>query len=146
MYNVPANIQLLALVGLALSSWSQVERSMTALFVQISRMDVIRAIALFDGIVSFEVRLAILNRLMTFEDLSELDQETWVRLSKRLAKFYKRRHQLAHFGVGGNDRGEWTISPFLTYDNMHEGKRIHLTQGEVSERNGEFVQLSLALD
>ena len=40
---------------------------MTALFVSISGMPENRAVILFDGIISFEIRLSILDRLMAWK-------------------------------------------------------------------------------
>lgn len=145
---ITPNIQLLALVGLALSTWSQVERAMTELFSVISGMDRKRAAILFDGIINFETRLSILDRMMALEPVDEMEAETWTRLSKRLGRFYKKRHELAHFALGCNDKGEWTVSPFLTFETIifNEDQRKHLTTAVVSERNGKFVELALTID
>ncbi len=145
-------VQILALVGLSLSAWSQVERAMTDLFIVTSEMERRRAMAAFDGIISFEVRLSILDRMMAFQGLDELEAETWIRMSRRLSKFYKKRHELAHFALGARPPGEFVINPFLTYEKLWEsvGKDAAplkaLNIEAVSARKDEFIELALTLD
>ena len=91
--------ELFNMLGWCLSVWSQVEMQMTALFVSISGMPENRAVILFDGIISFEIRLSILDRLMALEAVSEVEREMWNRMSTRMSKAYKQRHELAHFSV-----------------------------------------------
>ena len=54
----------------------------------------------FGSIISFEVRLAICSRFMAPSSLEEVEQRIWRKMSARLSKFYKKRHEIAHFAIG----------------------------------------------
>ena len=120
---------------------------MTALFVVISGVAPQRkAVALVDGVNSFEVRLAMLNRLMEFEAADEVEAEMWARMARRLTRGYKKRHELAHFALITNGDAQWGVSPFMNYDKMIGETQGFLSLEKISERNRRFVVLSLAVD
>src|SRR5688500_9204338 len=80
----------------ALSTWTMVEIGLETLFGNIADIpDPRKAQALFGTIVSFETRLAVVNRLMTLEQVDGVEAEMWNRMSHRLKKFYGKRHELA---------------------------------------------------
>ena len=139
--------QLFTQLGLSLSSWSHVEMKMTALFSNISDMPGRKAVALFDAIISFEVRLALLDRMMMFETVDDIDQEMWSRFSARLSKAYKKRHQLAHFALTVG-QGEISITPFISLDKIigREGPAPPtLSASQIKLRTMRFIELSNAL-
>jgi hypothetical protein len=140
----PINVQTVAHVGLALSVWSQVEMTMTYLFSLISGMEGRKAIAMFDGIISFEVRLSILDTMMGFEKVDEVEAEMWQRMSSRLTKAYKKRHELAHFRLIGSDEG-LAISPFLTHHKLLANTQKTLSRAQIKERNHRFFAIDQAL-
>lgn len=142
----PPVVNVMALVGLSLSTWSQVERSLTHAFAVVSGMEARKAIAMFDSVISLEIRLAMLDRLMQFETHDEVEAEMWERLSVRITKSYKKRHELAHFTIATNLKGEWGVSPFLTFDKMFDPARTVLTQEVIRERHQRFFLVSEAID
>jgi hypothetical protein len=133
-------------LGVALSTWGQVEINLTGVFVQISEMKNVRkAIALFDGIINFELRLMILDRMMAHEAVDEVEREMWNRFSARLSKAYKKRHELAHFSLVGNQQHELCISPFLSIDKLYEAGDGHvksLTARQIQVRGARFIELA----
>lgn len=136
-----ADPQLLCAIALTLASWSRVEGRLLDLFRAISETrNVGKADALFDGIISFEIRLGICNRLMALEKSSEVEQRMWAKLSERLTKGYKRRHELAHFGLlpSGN---EIQVVPFPTTSNILSGRYKALTLSQVEKRRESFYGL-----
>ena len=140
----PGETSLLRAVGAALSNWSLVELQLSGLFCNLSRIEQRQARAIFDGIISFEVRLGICDRLMAFQPVSELEAEMWTRLSARLSKFYKKRHELAHFSVLHSDSGAVAIAPFLTSAAIG-GKVRELSTDQIRERSGKFIELHMAV-
>jgi len=138
--------RLLSGVGGALANWSMVELQMGLLFTILSDIpDRDKAVAIFDGVISFDTRLAILDRLMRFEtDLSETEAEMWTRLSQRLSKFYKKRHELAHFSLSESG-GKLAIAPFLTYEKLFNKSVRYLSVEQVAERGEKFTELESAL-
>src|SRR5690242_15628672 len=88
-------------IGMALSTWSAVEIILSDLFANMVEMkNGNKAHALFATIISFETRLQVLDRLMTYEGVDPVEMEMWARMSARLSRYYKKRHELAHFGIG----------------------------------------------
>ena len=107
-----------------------------------------KAHVIFDTIVSFETRLQIVDSLMAEEGLSELDLETWAKCSSRLMKFYKKRHQLAHFSIVAeiHDKGQTLrFSPFLTFGKMMRREFKYLSVDEINERKDKFRDLQRAV-
>lgn len=122
-----------------------VELALSNLFAQISNsQDQNRAHALFAAILSFDARLAVCDRLMGLETLSDLDREMWAKMSARLSKYYRKRHELAHFTIEPTEKAP-RISPFYTYDKfIHETER-YLTEADIRVRSEKFVELHMAL-
>lgn len=142
---VPQSTQLLALIGLAISTWQQTERSMTELFAIVSDMPSAKAVSLFDGIINFKIRLLILDRMMALEGLSALDMETWLCMSRALRHGYDNRHKLAHFGLVGTPEGI-AISPFLTLEKSLAVTREALHEKDIKQRHDEFLGLALSVE
>lgn len=136
---------LLKAVGAALHNWSLVEIQLSTLFAALSDVpDQNKAHAIFAAILSFDARLAVCDRLMKLENLDELHKEMWTKMSARLSKFYKKRHEVAHFTVGYSGDEE-VINPFFTQEKwIYENVR-HLTVAQIRERSEKFVQLHLAV-
>lgn len=144
--DVSPTMKLLAAVGAALGAWSIVEIQLCALFYSIADMrSQDKARALFDGIISFEIRVGVVDRLMETEAVDAVEAEMWRRMSAKLTKCYKKRHQIAHFTVL-NDPPEVTIAPFFTLTKMNTGTATNLTAKEVFERTQKFGDLTKALN
>ena len=134
-------------VGGALANWSLVELELASLFSILAGIpNQKKAYAAFDVIVSFEVRVAICDRLMAFEEVEEVEAEMWNRLSAKLSASYKKRHQLAHFVVFHYDSGAVAISPFYTWTKFAEGTDKKLSTKEIRERSAKFIQLHKAIN
>jgi hypothetical protein len=135
-------------IGKALSTWSMVEMGLAKVFSNISTIcDSHRAYALFDSIINFDARLAVVDRLMTLEQVDEVEAEMWKRMSVRLGKFYSKRHELAHFTLGLDRAENPILLPFTTIDKMlHPQGQKQLTVAQVKERSKKFVELQAALN
>lgn len=131
-------------VGSSLHTWSLVELQMAIFFAELMGFDNDRrSHAIFGAIVSFEVRLAICDRLVALQPLSELDQELWSRVSSKLRVLYKKRHAIAHFTVS-TDNVE--IRPFLTTEKLRTGEGIStLNIAQILERSKKFIELRESL-
>ena len=133
-------------IGAALSNWSLVELQIASLFSTLSSIpDQRKSYAIFDGIVSFEVRLGLCDRLMEFETVDEVEAEMWRRLSARLGKFYKKRHQLAHFSMIQENDGNITISPFFNWTKLNDGGGARLSVEDIRMRSDKFIELHMAV-
>ena len=138
----PRYNQILYAVGSGLHSWSIVEIDLAHLFAALAKSN---PHELFGAIISFETRLAITDRLMSLNPLEELEREMWTKLSARLSKFYKKRHELAHFTLGQKDERD-VIYPFLTTANMRQPGKPCLDESQIQERIDRFMELSAALE
>ena len=137
--------ELFRAIGAALHNWSLVEMQLSGLFSTLSDIgDQKKSHALFDAIISFETRLAMCDRLMAFESADEVEAETWSRMSARLSKFYKKRHELAHFTMVAWAK-EPAISPFLTFEGMFSDQPRLLNLAQVRERSAKFIELHMAI-
>lgn len=134
---------LLATIGVCLTNWSLVELQMALLFqtILVAR-DPRKPGALFDTIISFDIRLAVLNRTMQFEDLSDADRALWHRLAARMAKLYKKRHEVAHFTLANDGV---SIAPFMTWNAAISGSQKYLQHSQVAERAVKFYELAEAM-
>lgn len=141
-----ATSTILAAVGQALNNWSIVELQMTTLFDILADMrNNSKARALFESVISFEVRLAMLNKMMAFEDLETEDARIWKKLSSKLTKTYKKRHEVAHFTILAS--GETVhISPFLTWEAFHADTHRLLSKDEILARGDKFIELAAAIN
>jgi hypothetical protein len=138
--------EILRAIGQALSNWSAVELQLSALFNMISDIrDTDKAAALFSAIIAFDARLAVVDRLMSMEKADAIEMEMWARMSARLSKFYKKRHELAHFSVDHDAAENPVISPFLSLDKIFNQTRRHLTVVEISERSAKFIELHMTI-
>lgn len=137
--------EILRAVGASLSNWSMVEMQLSTLFRFLSEMPDGKAHAAFDGIISFQIRLGLCDRLMALESLDSLEVEMWRRLSARLTKFYKKRHELAHFSLLHDDNGGVVIHPFLTFEKMLAKNRKGLSLAQIRERSEKFIELHMAI-
>ncbi|UDL89492.1 hypothetical protein LGH82_31320 [Mesorhizobium sp. PAMC28654] len=135
-------------VGAALSNWSMVELQLANLFSAAADMRSQRnAYAHFDTIISFDTRLAICDRLMSLEEVDEIESTMWTVLSAKLSKSYKKRHELAHFSARHDDDGETCIgiTPFNTWSKFAAGTDKILTILDIQERAKKFIDLHMAV-
>lgn len=106
-------------VGFTLHNWSMVEIQLGRLFALLSDMpDSRKAHALVDAVVSFEVRLALVNVMIASENCDDADKGIWQKVSERIRQAYKTRHSIAHFSMMGHTRKDGSeeikFHPFLT--------------------------------
>lgn len=139
--------QLLIQVGHGLLSWTQVETALSIVFGIASEIPRDKAHAIYDGIVAFEARLAVTDRVMEMELSDELDRETWARLSARIRKFYQKRHAMAHFALAMDKQGTITnkIAPFFTWQKHDQGRVQTLDLAQLEERTAKFRELEKAV-
>jgi hypothetical protein len=138
---------LMATVGFSLHAWAQVETVLGILFLEVSGIrHPYQAGAIFDSIVDFRSRLAMLDAAMEHSNASELELEIWTRLSARLRKLYKRRHEIAHFGISEADIVKaTTISPFFTFNKLLRRTHRTLTKGQIDVRGLQFAEAGAAV-
>jgi hypothetical protein len=138
------DVELMAAIGGALGSWSQVETGLEVFFCHASGiLSLEKATAVFGAIVAFEARLAVCDSIMAVEDVSDLEREMWARLSARIRKFYRKRHEVAHFSFVFE--GTPRISPFFTWGKEHSKQVKYLSAAQISERALKFTSLSQAV-
>jgi hypothetical protein len=130
---------ILACVGQALGNWSAIELQLSIVFGNASQMPREKARAMFDSIISFDVRMTILDAIMALEQVDEIEAEMWCRMSARLSRLYKKRHEVAHF-ILINDADAMKIGPFITYEKIHRGNVKRLTAEEIAARSKKFAQ------
>jgi hypothetical protein len=144
-------LQLALGVGTALSCWSGFEVRLTHLFAVLTDMpDQAKACALFDTIISFEVRLALCDRLMLSDDCDERHKAIWTKFKPRIEKLYKKRHGIAHFSIveATSKRGKRTVhlSPFLSQTKLVEGSASLLSAKDLKSRADEFDEAREAIE
>ena len=140
---------LMSSVGITLHAWSQVESGMAQLFWQVSGSDLEKAEAVFDTIVSFETRIAVLDAVIACDGLMpEEEKEVWTSLSARLRKLYKKRHEIAHFGVASpaDIVTGARIAPFFTWGKERHKTNKYLTHDQIMVRANSFTAASRAVN
>lgn len=145
--DLPSDTDLLTAIGRALAEWSLVEINLCQFFCSIAESKNDRkAVAIFDSIISFEVRISVCDRLMEMEDAPELDKEIWRKLSRRISKAYKKkRHPLAHFSIIYYNIGTVHILPFLTNEKIQTGNVRTISLEEINFSAEHFTDLIWAL-
>lgn len=142
---------LLSAIAGALAAWSKVEMKLALLFGIISTIpDRAKANAVFDAVVSFDARLAICDRLMPLQQFSELELEMWARMSAKLRKSYKKRHEVAHFTLGFDDIAKDgfnkpLIMPYFTWEKWLSRNAPTLDRSQVEERLQKFTEIEAAV-
>ncbi|ESY31589.1 hypothetical protein X749_07320 [Mesorhizobium sp. LNJC391B00] len=106
-----------------------------------------KAYAVFDAIISFDTRLAICDRLMSLEDIDEIEATMWAQLSAKLSKSYRKRHELAHFSAKFDDTGDTCIgiTPFFNWTKFATRTDKVLTVLDIRERSKKFIDLHMAV-
>ena len=141
----PENAPLLSAVGEAIGRWSTLEYQLSMLFNTISDMGRIeKSAALFDGIISLEIRLGICGRPIPFENLCEIETEMWFRLAAKITKAYAKRHKLAHFMIG-TLHDVPAILPFFTHDKWANNKQVYLKIDEIKSSGALFSEIAGAI-
>jgi hypothetical protein len=140
---------LMAEVGNTLNSWSTVETGMGLLFNSLTGpANINKSYAIFDAVVSFEVRVAVLDAAIELEPLfTEEEREVWACLSARLRKLYKKRHEVAHFTIKEklDPQNASAISPFFSWNKELRSTAKFLTAAQIRERADKFDQAALAV-
>lgn len=132
-------------VGRGLHAWSLVEMELADLFHCIVGWTNANPHVLFNAVINFDTRVVLCDRAMKFAHFDPVEREIWDKLSARLTKFYKKRHELAHFTLGKTDK-ESVIYPFLTTANIGDENLSRLTAKQIRERISKFVELRDALN
>jgi hypothetical protein len=135
-------------VGFALHSWSVVEEAMLRLFIALSDSPEHKAKAAFLAIHSFETRLDVCHALIGLNKHTAPEQSLWNRLYARLRKFYKKRHEIAHFAFinatrvrNGKPTQSLSLVPFWPTRTGEHG----LSLFEINERSRKFEDLAQAV-
>jgi len=134
-------------VGRCLGAWSSVERQLTLLFLSLhDKIDEpIPLVNVFNGVVSFEARLSMINSTIRHDErISEKFKTQWNPLFNKLFKTYKKRHEIAHFAIITDhtinpDSPATTLQPFY---NSFDPPRVGLTAKDLEERKVSFFDLS----
>jgi len=141
---------LMAAVGTALHAWSQVETGMAQLFWSVSGISGLgKSDAIFDAVISFETRLAILDAAIEHEEeMSEEEKRIWSRLSARLRKLYKKRHEVAHFSLASPEDivNGARIAPFFTWGKHRRQTTKYLTERQIIQRAAIFAASTSAVN
>jgi hypothetical protein len=82
---------------------------------------------------------------MQHEAIYGLESEMWAKLSAKLSRSYKKRHELAHFSINFDAAEKPVISPFLTDSKLISGTVRHLTLEQIRERSQKFIELHMAV-
>ena len=142
--------ELFSAIAVALMKWTRVELNVNLVFGLLCRIpDNRRVGAITDGIVSFPIRLSLCDRLMALEGLPELETEMWTRLSAKISKHYKKRHEIAHFNILATPRDNGLakpmLSPFFSYEKWMTQTAKYLSLDQVIERGEAFEELASAV-
>jgi hypothetical protein len=145
----PSNFDLLmSQVGHTLHFWNQVESAMGLLFTISSGIsDPLKAGALFDAVIAFEARIAVLGATISHQSvLGDTEKKIWSCLSAKLRKLYRKRHEVAHFSLLPEDMlsGEG-IRPYFTWNKHARQSAKYLTKPQLYERGQRFNQASQAV-
>jgi len=141
-------------VGRALQEWSQVEDYLFQIFCEVCGIrDGVKAAAVFGSIVAFDARLRVVDTLMRLELKGTEHLPVWSRLAARLAKFYKKRHELAHFSVmtkktgmpDGTQKVRVEFQPFYSMASAMTGRNKTLSSSEIELRIRHFEELREAV-
>ena len=142
--------ELYYLVGRCLGAWSSVERHLTILFLALlDKIDNPFPLAkVFDGVVSFEVRISILNLAIQNDPKSTDRFKTqWNALFNKLSKSYKKRHEVAHFAIVADHTSppevKVSLQPFFS---SWSGPGAGLTAKDLRQREESFLNLADRID
>ena len=143
MAKEPTDDAILRAVGAALHNWSLVELALASAFGKLLGLTM-HSQRIFGTIISFDTRVAICDQIAAANVADELDREIWAKISARLLKLYKKRHEVAHFTLGRRG-SEPIIRPFLTLNKITETVP-GLDLRQINERSAKFGALMKALD
>lgn len=138
-------------IGYALHEWSMVEEGLSYLFAGLTQMpDLKRPHLIMASIISFETRLAVTDTLVRHELLLEKQVLFWSKLSVKLSKSYKSRHQIAHFSLlsdysSDNIRQKTVVAPFFSLGSALLGKNTELGVAEIKQKQQRFKELAEAV-
>ena len=142
--------EIFLLVGKCLNAWSLIEWNLAALFMALhDKPDDFDSGALrqvFNGVVSLEVRLAMLNlTVQNDKRLSPLFVASWNPLFNKLSKSARKRNEVAHFTVAVNhaddiDNPKIRLYPFWS-GTTDPGLGLELSAGDLRERLASFHAL-----
>lgn len=137
-------------VGRCLGMWSSVERSLTLLFLCLhDKIDEpFPLVKVFNGVVSFEVRLSMINLAVQHDErTTEKFRTQWNALFNKLSKSYRKRHEIAHFTIitdhTESTSPKTTLQPFYT---AFSPPGIGLSAKDLIERERSFLSLSKRID
>jgi hypothetical protein len=139
-----------AAVGQALSTWTTVETDLTMAFYNLCGTQTRQqAAAILDTIIAFDIRVDVLNALFALKKPAETDAELWRKVIERCRKYYKKRHEIAHFRLMAIERKKGVvtaeIAPFFSYEKWMTSNLPTLTIVQIDERATKFEQMHFAL-
>jgi hypothetical protein len=141
-------LALFAAIGASLHIWSNVELEISNLYMilhSIKRNEFAHPTrAAFEAVISLDVRLTMMCAYVA-ADNSLKDYLPHIKaLKARVIKFYKKRHEVAHFMVVHRmNKGQVNtfIRPYFTEDNFQNKKGTELDSDQVYERAVKFDEL-----
>jgi len=106
-----------------------------------------KAGAIFDAVVAFDARLAILDAAVANDEdlVTSEEKELWACLSAKLRKLYKQRHQVAHFSLIGDIGTAREISPYFTWNKAARNTAKSLSITQIFELSTKFNEASAAV-
>lgn len=138
--------ELLLFVGKCINAWSMIEWNMAHLFMSLhDKLDDPGALRhVFSGVVSFEVRLAMLNlTVQNDKRLSPRFITSWNALFNKLSKSARKRNEVAHFTIAVNH--EDIVNPKIRLYPFWSGMTdpgLGLSAKDLAERLASFHALS----
>lgn len=137
-------------VGYALHEWSMVENDLAHLFAGLLDAPGIETPhIIMASIASFEARLHLVNVFVTREPLLADQQATWGKLSNKITKAYRSRHQIAHFSFVSayldDERVSTVVQPFFSMGTIMLDRDIRLGVSEVTDKRRRFEAIREAV-
>jgi len=143
--------EFLIAVGKALRTWTGVEDAIVMTFngaIGPDRDE--EGILIMNAIRSFEVRVEVCNAIVRAALAEDPELPVWDKLIARVLKFYKKRHELAHFDLevhlsddGGDSK--MVFQPFGVFPALSPKARSPLSIAQIHERIGKFEELRAGL-
>lgn len=123
--NLGARDALLLEVGRCLFLWSGIELNLSTFFTALHE-DIVQSVennhalrAAFDAVVSFEVRVAMIDAAVINSNKADQDiKDCWSSFSNKLRKKYKDRNAVAHFGIARRSTPSGQVDGILPFVNF----------------------------
>jgi hypothetical protein len=140
--------------GLAISAWQFVESALGHLFVEIvsGKNNQSTAYAIYNAVVSFEVRIAMINAAFTSNKSNEKHLKAWEFVQKRILNKAKLRNRLAHLMIVNDvdaKANKVSLVPNIikkeAFEKAMKGNGIRYNVKQVEEMRDSFLSLTTEL-